>query len=351
LSITVLIVDDSAFMRQMIKQMLTTDPEIEVVGVAVNGRDALKKIQVYNPQVITLDLEMPEMDGLQFLAELMRVNPLPVVVVSSLAVKGGEQTFHALQLGAVDFITKPDAKPSKEIWSIQEELILKVKAAASVSPEQIKNLPSPAAVESIPFHPEIKKGVVAIGASTGGPRALSFLIANLPKDFPWGIIIAQHLPKEFVYSFASRLDSISLLKVKVAEDGEEVLPGKVLIAPSGLQTGVIRKGEKYLIKLAESTALYRPSADYLFNSVAENFGAQSIGVLLTGMGADGAYGLKMMRKAGSITIAESPETCVIYGMPRAAVEIGAASLQLPLTAIPKRLSMLLQEKASELKNQ
>jgi two-component system chemotaxis response regulator CheB len=341
-----LIVDDSAFMRQVIKQMLTTDPEIDVVGVAVNGLDALKKVQVYNPQVITLDLEMPEMDGLQFLTELMKANPLPVVVVSSLAVKGGEQTINALQLGAVDFVTKPEAKPSKEIWTIQEELILKVKAAASVRPEQIKILPSSVSVESIPFQSEIKNGVVAIGASTGGPRALGFLLANLPKDFPWGIIIAQHLPKEFVHSFALRLDSVSPLTVKVAEDGEEVLPGKVLIAPSGLQTGVIKVGGKHLIKLAESTALYRPSADYLFNSVAETFGAQSIGVLLTGMGADGAYGLKMMKRAGSTTIAESPETCVIYGMPRAAVEIGAATLQLPLTSIPKRLSSLLQEHRS-----
>ncbi|NLW57049.1 MAG: chemotaxis response regulator protein-glutamate methylesterase [Firmicutes bacterium] len=341
--ITVLIVDDSAFMRQVIKQMLTADPDIEVVGVAVNGLDALKKVQIYNPQVITLDLEMPQMDGLQFLAELMKANPLPVVVVSSLAVKGGEQTFNALQLGAVDFVTKPDSKPSQEIWTIQEELILKVKAAASVRPEQIKRLPSSASVEISPFRFEIKNGVVAVGASTGGPRALSFLLANLPKDFPWGILIAQHLPKEFIHSFALRLDSISPLTVKVAEDGEEVLPGKVLIAPSGLQTGVIREGGKQLIRLAESTALYRPSVDYLFNSVAETFGAQSIGVLLTGMGTDGAYGLKMMRRAGSTTIAESPETCVIYGMPRAAVEIGAATLQLPLTSIPQRLSSLLQE--------
>lgn len=343
MAITVLVVDDSAFMRQMIKKMLEAEPDIEVVGVATNGLDALKKVKLYHPQVITLDLEMPQMDGLQFLAELLKTNPLPVVVVSSLAVKGGEQTIKALQLGAIDFITKPVSRPSRELWKIQEELILKVKAAATVRPELIRKLPLPASVDEGPFPTEVKTGIVAVGSSTGGPRALSYLLAHLPEEFPWGLIIAQHLPKEFIHSFTVRLNSLTPLTVKVAEDGEEVLPGKVIIAPSGLQTGFIREGEQRMIRLAKSTALYRPSADYLFSSVAETYGAQSIGVLLTGMGADGAYGLKIMKKVGSITIAESPETCVIYGMPRAAVEIGAVTLQLPLTLIPNRLSMLIQE--------
>ncbi len=342
LAITVLVVDDSAFMRQLIKQMLESDQEIQVVGVATDGVDALKKVDFFQPQVITLDLEMPRMDGLLFLAELMKKQPLPVVVVSSLAVEGGEKTFKALELGAVDFITKPVSKPSKDLWQIQDELIQKVRAAAQVRPELIKKLPSSTGVESAFFSEEFTTGIVAIGASTGGPRALHYILANLPADFPWGIIIAQHMPREFVSGFASRLNSLSPLTVKVAEGGEEILPGRVLVAPPGLQTGVVKRGNKAIIKLEKSDALYRPSVDYLFSSVADTYKDQSIGALLTGMGADGAYGLKIMREAGSITIAEAEETCVIYGMPRAAVEIGAVIYKLPFTEIPDRICSLVK---------
>jgi len=341
LAINVLVVDDSAFMRQLIKQMLESDPAIKVVGVATDGLDALNKIEFYHPQVVTLDLEMPRMDGLSFLAEVMRKRPLPVVVVSSLAVEGGEQTLQALELGAVDFITKPTSRPSEALWRIQDELVRKVKAAAEVTPDRIRQLPTVTPVQKKVLTSDLPPGIVAIGASTGGPRALRYLLSHLPADFPWGIIVAQHLPKEFIQSFALRLDSLSPLDVVVATENAEVLPGQVYVAPSGLQTGVVWEKGKFLIKLEESDAIYRPSVDYLFASVAEASKKRAIGVLLTGMGADGAYGLKLIKEGGGITIAEAPATCVIYGMPRVAVEMGAVHYQLPLPEIPGSLLKIL----------
>jgi len=328
-------------MRQLIKKMLESDSEIKVVGVASDGLDALNKIDLYRPQVVTLDLEMPRMDGLSFLAEVMRKRPLPVVVVSSLAVEGGEQTLQALELGAVDFITKPVSRPSEVLWRIQDELVRKVKAAAGVKPQLIRQLPAASPVSGEAFTDVLPPGIVAIGASTGGPRALNYLLSHLPADFPWGIIIAQHLPKEFIQGFADRLDSLSPLTVRVATEDAEVLPGHVFLAPAGMQTGVLWKNGKFFIQLEESDALYRPSVDYLFESVAAASKKRTIGVLLTGMGADGAYGLKIIKEAGGITIAEAPSTCVIYGMPRVAVEMGAVHYQLPLPEIPGSLSSVL----------
>ncbi|NLM37636.1 MAG: chemotaxis response regulator protein-glutamate methylesterase [Firmicutes bacterium] len=341
MAITVLVVDDSAFMRQLIKQMLESDPEINVVAVATDGVDALNKIDFFRPQVVTLDLEMPRMDGLTMLAELMRRNPLPVVVVSSIAVEGGEHTLQALELGAVDFVTKPVAMPSQELWQIQDELVLKVKAAAEVRPELIEELPVAEPVPEQAFDDVPSTGIVVVGASTGGPRALRYLLSQIPPDFPWGMIIAQHIPVEFTHSFADRLGALSALKVKVAQENDEVRPGQILIAPSGLQTGVVHKDGKTRIKLEKSDAIYRPSVDYLFNSVAAVYKENTVGVLLTGMGADGAYGLKVIKEAGGITIAEAETSCVIYGMPRVAAEIGAVHYQLPLPEIPKCLSSVL----------
>lgn len=328
-------------MRQLIKQMLESDPEIKVVAVATDGIDALNKIEFYRPQVVTLDLEMPRMDGLTMLAELMRKHPLPVVVVSSVAVEGGEQTLQALELGAVDFVTKPVAKPSLELWQIQDELVLKVKAAAEVRPELIKQLPVPQPVPEKVFAEVPSTGIVAIGASTGGPRALRYLLSQIPADFPWGIVIAQHIPVEFNRSFASRLGALTSLSVKVATENDEIRPGQVLVAPSGLQTGLVREDGRIRIKLTQSDAIYRPSVDYLFKSVAEVYKENAVGVLLTGMGADGAYGLKVIQEAGGVTIAEAEASCVIYGMPRVAAEIGAVHHQLPLEEIPNCLSTVL----------
>lgn len=331
-------------MRQLIKQMLESDSEIKVISVATDGSDALKKVAHYRPQVVTLDLEMPRMDGLTFLAEVMKKHPLPVVVVSSVAVEGSEQTIQALELGAVDFVTKPVSKPSQELWRIQDELVIKVKAAAEVRPDLIRQIPvDDAPVQEKVFSAQLPTGVVAVGASTGGPRALRYLLSHLPADFPWSILIAQHIPREFVDSLAARLDALSPLTVKVAEDGEEIYPGEVLIAPGGLQTGVLSQAGKLKIKLASKDIIYRPSVDYLFNSVASVCKDQTIGVLLTGMGADGAYGLKLIKEAGGITIAESAATCVIYGMPRVAIELGAVHYQLPLSAIPNSLLSVLDK--------
>lgn len=341
MAITVLVVDDSAFMRQLIKQMLESDPAIKVVAVARDGLDGLNKIEFFRPQVVTLDLEMPRMDGLTMLAEVMRRHPLPVVIVSSLAVEGGELTLQALELGAVDFVTKPAARPSQELWQIQDELVLKVKAAAQVRPELLKQLPVTKPVPEKVFTDVSSSGIVAVGASTGGPRALRYLLSQIPADFPWGMLIAQHIPVEFTRSFASRLGALSSLKVKVAEENDEILPGQVLVAPSGLQTGVVKEDGKVRIKLVQSDAIYRPSVDYLFESVAAVYKENTVGVLLTGMGADGAYGLKVIKEAGGITIAEAETSCVIYGMPRVAAEIGAVRYQLPLSEIPRCLTEVL----------
>lgn len=342
MAIKVMVVDDSAFMRQVLKEILETDPDLEVVAVATDGEDALKKMEFYPPQVITLDLEMPRMDGLSFLSHLMKKNPLPVVIVSSWARGDSEETLKALELGAVDFVTKPGPRPTADIWQIKEILREKVKAAARVRVDRIRELPKkeipvvPAVLEE--NHPQI----LALGASTGGPRALQFILTHLPPDFPLGVVIAQHMPKEFIDIFAARLNNMGPLRVKKAEEEDYVLPGTVLVAPGGLQMRVARgKNELVQVRLSEEERLYRPSVDELFFSVAETYQNRAIGVLLSGMGADGARGLLRLREAGSRTIAESPETCVIYGMPKEAVKLGAVEFLLPLTEIPDFICRLI----------
>jgi len=346
MSIKVLVVDDSAFMRQTIKKILQEDPEIEVVGVAGDGEDALKKVEFYNPQVITLDLRMPRMDGLAFLTKLMKTSPLPVVLVSSWAREGTEETLRALELGAVDFVTKPSSEPSEEIWQIGDELRDKIKAAAQVRVEQIRVLPEKKIATVLPTLEKSYLKVLAMGASTGGPRAFHYILTHLSADFPLGILIAQHMPREFMEIFAARLNGLSQLRVKVAEEGDMIYPGTVLVAPGGLQTRLVKKkepdgSESVRVHLVREKKLYQPSIDEMFFSVAEIYGDQAIGVLLTGMGADGALGLQRLREKGALTIAESPETCVIYGMPKVAVELGAVDYLLPLTEIPDRICVLI----------
>lgn len=355
MAVRVLVVDDSAFMRQTIKKILQTDPEIEVAGVAVDGEDALKKVEFYHPQVITLDLRMPRMDGLAFLTSLMKTSPLPVVLVSSWAREGTEETLKALELGAVDFITKPGIGPTDELWQIEKELQEKVKAAARIRIDKIRVLPKKKISVVSPVLARSHLQVLVMGASTGGPRAFQFILTHLPADFPLGVLIAQHMPREFVDIFAARLNGMSHLRVKKAEEDDVILPGTVLVAPGGLQTRVVKeKGprgrENVRINLSKEKNLYQPSIDEMFFSVAEAFGNQAIGVLLTGMGADGARGLQSLREKGSLTIAESPETCVIYGMPKVAVELGAVEHLLPLTEIPDRICTFISKQDLSAKN-
>ncbi len=326
-------------MRQVISHMLESDPEIAVVGVARDGEDALRKLDKLNPDVLTLDLEMPKMDGLACLARIMSEKPKPVVVVSSWAAAGAEQTIRALELGAVDFVTKPVAMPSEAMWDIARDLLTKVKTAASAhlvqTVEKIPERELPAECQ----RPAADAAICCLAASTGGPKALQSIVTRLRPGFPMGVLLVQHMPPGFTGVFANRLSELTGLRIREAQDGQFLRRGQIAIAPSGYQTTVM--GDPSCLQLRVQTtpsAVYRPSADVTFSSIAKTCGPRAIGVLLTGMGQDGARGLLAMRNEGARTIAESAETCVVFGMPRIAAEIGAADLILPLWQIPEAIS-------------
>lgn len=341
--VKVLVVDDSAFMRQVISRMLEADPEICVLGVARDGEDALAKLGRLNPDVLTLDLEMPNMDGLAFLANLMAVQPLPVVVVSSWAREGAEKTLRALELGAVDFVTKPVSSPSDAMYDIAEELVGKVKTAAQA---HVSAGPEPATPSKLPASARGSASgaaICCIAASTGGPRALQSIVTRLPAHFPLGVLLVQHMPCGFTRVFADRLSELAVLPVKEAKDGDPVVPGKILIAPAGFQTRVVGSPGELRVKVgANPVSIFRPSADVTFTSIAETCGAGALGVICTGMGQDGARGLLAMYNSGAQTVAESAESCVVYGMPRVAAELGAARLVLPLWEIPEAILALIE---------
>jgi two-component system, chemotaxis family, protein-glutamate methylesterase/glutaminase len=341
--IRVLVVDDSAFMRQVISSMLEADPDISVVGVARDGEDAFRKLERTEPHVLTLDLEMPKMDGLAFLAKLMAEKPMPVVVVSAWATIGAQYTLRALELGAVDFVTKPVAMPSEQMWDITEDLLTKVKTAAAAR-ISLGGLRTPTVREpGMSSGPRLRQltsasSVCCIAASTGGPRALQSIVTKLPADFPFGVLLVQHMPVGFTKVFADRLTELSCLPVREAEDGDDLIPGRVLVAPSGKQTRLVGKKGSYHIEIGNSPqSVYKPSADITFQSVADACGEDALGVILTGMGQDGAKGLLAMHKQGARTLAEAESTCVVYGMPRAAIENGAVEVVLPLWDIPEAI--------------
>jgi two-component system, chemotaxis family, protein-glutamate methylesterase/glutaminase len=342
--VRVLVVDDSALMRKLIPQMLEADPSIEVVGTAMDGTFCLKKIEELRPHVVTLDLQMPGMNGIDTLKEIMRRNPLPVIVVSSHSTEGASVTFKALGLGAFDFVTKPrDA--SAHMGETAAELIAKIKAAADckvVRPGRA--LGAPARPEKIlvgKSAPQPTK-LVAIGISTGGPQALEFLLAQLPPDFPGTIVIVQHMPEGFTDMFARRLDELSALRVKEAQSGDALQAGRVLVCPGSRHMKVKRLTMGDVVVLNDETRVngHRPSVDVLFNSVAEEFGSQAVAVLMTGMGDDGAEGLGAVKKAGGLTIAQSEESCVVFGMPKAAIERGYATRVVALDLLATTLQAL-----------
>jgi two-component system chemotaxis response regulator CheB len=327
--IRVLVVDDSALIRQVLSRIINADPGIEVVGFARDGVEALDKIIGLKPDVVTLDIEMPRMNGLECLEKIMNTSPLPVIIVSYLAIEGAEHTLTALELGAVDFVTKPSSTDPDEISTIQNELIQKIKISASIQRTKLKTtqlkgvtpLEQPTPPLKITNPAGIK--VIAIGASTGGPRTLSQLLSSFPKDFPLGIVVAQHMPKGFTTVFASRLDERCEMEVIEAETGQTIKPGRILIAPSGYQTKIINKHNSIEVEVSDQpNLLFKPSVDLLFKSVALTCQDKSLAVILTGMGSDGAAGMKELRSLGARTIAEAEESCVVYGMPKAAVELG-----------------------------
>lgn len=334
--IRVLTIDDSALMRQILARLLARDPDIEVVGAAPDPLIARQKIKDLNPDVITLDVEMPRMDGLTFLEQLMARHPMPVVMVSSLTEAGCETTLRALELGAVDFFTKPKLDIQAGVEEQAQVLIAKIKAAAAARisrPAGPRARPSsPAAASSAMI--KTTDTVIAIGASTGGTEAVKDILAALPPNMP-PVLVTQHMPERFTHSWAGRLNDLSRLSVKEAQDGDSVLPGHVLIAPGNYHMTLVRSGARYSVRITQDPPVnrHRPSVDMMFDSVARYAGANAIGVILTGMGADGANGLLTMRQAGAHTIAQDESTCVVFGMPKEAIRRGGVDRILPLQEI------------------
>jgi len=338
--VRVLVVDDSALMRKLIPQIIETDASIQVVGTAMDGNFGLKKIEELHPHVITLDLEMPSMGGLDMLKEIMRRHRLPVIVVSSHSTEGASVTLKALSMGAFDFVAKP-SDVSARMPEIARELIGKIKAAAQSRGIKVTAMPQ-AAVPVDKISPDSKRQptrIVAIGISTGGPQALQYLLPQLPGDFPGSIVVVQHMPEGFTEMFARRLDEICALKVKEAQSGDLLLAGRVLICPGSRHLKVKRLPLGDVAVLSDDPRVngHRPSADVLFRSVAEEFGAKSIALLMTGMGEDGAQGLGVVKTAGGMTIAQSEESCVVYGMPKAGIERGFAVRVVGLEALANAL--------------
>ena len=354
----VLIVDDSALVRRILTELLSADPEVEVVGAASDAYMARDKIKALNPDVITLDVEMPKMDGVTFLRNLMRLRPMPVVMVSSLTEHGAEITLDALSVGAVDYLPKPKIDLAATLGDYAEELCTKIKAAARARVRRysadapaanLSQVPPRYSADAIlpkssaPRQFRTTDRIIAIGASTGGTEAIREVLVQLPADTP-GIVIAQHIPKAFSTPFAKRMNACCQMTVYEAEDGQQVLPGHVYIAPGDRHLLLVRDGARYVCKLDDGQPVnrHKPSVDVLFRSVAQQAGRNAIGVILTGMGKDGAEGLKEMREAGSPTIAQDEATCVVWGMPREAVAIGAAVQVMGLHEIPGRLRALAE---------
>lgn len=350
MSIRVLVVDDSAFMRKMITQILTSDPGIEVTATARNGADALKKLTSTEVDVITLDVEMPVMNGLDTLRELMAVNPKPVIMLSSRTKRGSEITFQALALGAVDFVPKPSGEISLDIDTIAQELIAKVKAAAGARVVAYKSSPQPEKTVTPPpprkpVQTTVPRGIAAdtvviIGSSTGGPKALEQVIASIPKDIPAGFLIVQHMPQPFTKSFAERLNGIGELAVKEAEEGDVVQNGMALLAPGSFHM-VVDQDKRIRLNQDPPVQFVRPSIDVTMASLPEVFGSRIVGVILTGMGRDGADGMGLIKNAGGLTIAQDRLTSTIYSMPKAVADEGHADYILSLDRIGESIIRLV----------
>lgn len=341
--IRVMVVDDSIVFRSWLVQSLSSDPRFEVVGFAFNALDAKKKLPQLKPDIMTLDIEMPGMSGLDFLREVLPQHPVPVILVSSLNVR----VFDALAAGAVDFVRKPESEPgAKErfMTTLKSKLTVgknakpRIQSPAAMAAASAAILPKTAATaattSSVPLSINSSVDVIAIGASTGGTEAILEVVRQFPAKMP-GIVITQHMPAGFTSMYAERLNRICKLEVREAKHGDKIQPGLVLLAPGGLQMRVVRMGAGYAVSCTEEGKVsgHRPSVDVLFDSVAANVRARAIGVILTGMGADGAAGMLRMRKAGAYTIGQDRESCVVYGMPMEAYKIGAVCMQAPLNSI------------------
>ncbi|BCS31899.1 chemotaxis response regulator protein-glutamate methylesterase [Luteitalea sp. TBR-22] len=344
----VLIVDDSALIRQLLTQILQSDPDIEVVAAVPDPVAAVERLKHERVDVITLDVEMPRMDGLTFLEKLMRAWPIPVLMVSSLTERGCATTLRALELGAVDFVTKPKIDVRAGIEELGQQILAKVHDAArakvrrreSGAAAPVKVLPNTQALINSTHK------VIAIGASTGGTEALREVLQVLPADSP-GIVVVQHMPETFTRSFAERLDTLCQIKVKEAADGDRILPGHALIARGNIHMEVRRSGAIYSVRLVDSPPVnrHRPSVDVLFDSCARYLGANAVGVILTGMGNDGARGMRAMHDAGAFTIAQDEASCVVFGMPKEAIAAGGVDEILPLSRVAPGMLRAVAEAA------
>ncbi|MCF6234814.1 MAG: chemotaxis response regulator protein-glutamate methylesterase [Gammaproteobacteria bacterium] len=348
--IKVLIVDDSALIRNLLTEILKSDTEIEVVGTAADPYIARDKIKKLSPDVLTLDIEMPRMDGIQFLENLMRLRPMPVVMVSTLTEKGADVTFKALELGAVDFVTKPTVDVSNQLSLYSDELIEKVKAAAVARIQPAQRAPvsqkSPSNTvqnNSVSISTKVVDRMIAIGASTGGTEAIKEVLMRLPADTP-PVVITQHIPEAFSAPFAHRMNTMSEMEVCEAKEGQKILHGHVYIAPGDRHLLVVPEGDGYVCQLSDEPRVnrHRPAVDVMFRSVAQNVNAHTVGVILTGMGTDGAIGMKELHEAGAFTVAQDEETSVVWGMPGASVKLGGVDKVLPLnhvaTEVLKRIN-------------
>ncbi|MEW6387523.1 MAG: chemotaxis response regulator protein-glutamate methylesterase [Thermodesulfobacteriota bacterium] len=337
----VLIVDDSAIVRKIFNDLIAQEPDLEVVGTAPDPYVARDKIVQYEPDVITLDIEMPRMDGLTFLKKLMHYYPLPVIIVSSLTQKGSQMAVEALEYGAIEVLAKPGGAFS--VGDLGKQLLGKIRAAARIKMEKRNDNspPPPPPVKVAPLTQTTNK-IIAIGASTGGTEAIKEVLLRLPPNVP-GVVIVQHMPPKFTTAFAERLNKMCALEVREAQDGDSVLTGRALIAPGNYHMLLRRSGARYYVQVKDGPPVHhqRPSVDVLFNSTAQTAGANALGVILTGMGADGADGLLAMKDKGAYTIAQDEATCVVFGMPKEAIKKGAAQKVLPLLRISDEIQRAL----------
>jgi two-component system chemotaxis response regulator CheB len=359
---TVVVVDDSALVRSILTEIINRQPDMQCIGAASDPIAAREMIRNLNPDVITLDVEMPKMDGLDFLQRLMRLRPMPVVMVSTLTERGAEVTLKALELGAVDFVAKPKIGVADGIRALAQDITDKIRIAAKA---QIRRLHAtapaaagaPAATGGAtpplkPASPIASLGrlstekIIFIGASTGGTEATKDVLINLPADCP-AVCITQHMPPGFTRSYAARLDGLCKIRVKEAQDGERILPGHGYIAPGGMHFSVERSGANYIARVQDGDPVnrHKPSVEVLFNSAARVVGQNALGIMLTGMGADGAKAMKTMKDAGSYNLVQDEATCVVFGMPREAINAGAADEVLPLQQIATRLIERLRSTA------
>jgi two-component system, chemotaxis family, protein-glutamate methylesterase/glutaminase len=351
--IKVVVVDDSALVRGLLSEIINRERDMQCVGVAADPLQAREVIRAANPDVITLDVEMPRMDGIDFLARLMRLRPTPVVMVSTLTERGAEVTMRALELGAVDFVAKPKIGVVDGLKRLADDITDKIRVAAQAQVQRLSSAPAtpataPATTSTSPspLGRLSTEKLVFIGASTGGTEATKAVLTELPADMP-GILITQHMPAGFTTSYAKRLDSLLRIRVKEAVDGERVLPGHAYLAPGGFHLSVERSGANYIARVRDGEAVnrHKPSVEVLFESAARVVGPNALGVMLTGMGADGAQAMRTMHDAGSYNICQDEASCVVFGMPREAIARGAAHEVLPLARIGAALVARLKSTA------